>query len=313
MTKVYKLSYGVHLKLDLSACNISQLQDVINVVIEKGLVVLKNQRITVERFNEINEIWGIHQPANIWANHKKFPNIYRVTNKEVQKGRKGLFSGQMLDWHNDGGFSPDPEEYICLWCIDPGESGGTTSFACGQHAYNILDESIKAEIEHASLFMTNENAKTYMKGGPYDSLLSYEQEGLDKYSSRTRNFSGGADNNPYNKNISYITTTNPHISKKRKKRIIRPLVKKHPYSEKKGLYFFQIYGVSEIRGILNPSRSKDIFDILVQSYVGSFGKFYEHQWEVGDLILSDQIHGLHRRRPYRGIRELYKTAFWLKT
>ena len=151
-----------------------------------------------------------------------------------------------------------------------------------------------------------------MKKGPYDPLLSYEQKDLDKHSSRTRYYAGGADNNPYDKNISYIKTTNPNNArKKRKKTVRRPLVAKHPYSEKKGLYFFQIYGVAEISG-LKTLPSKDVFDILVQSYVGPSGRFYIHKWDAGDLILSDQVHSLHKREAYSGTRELYKTAFWKK-
>ena len=161
--KVYPLSYAVKVKTDLSKSSYSQLKTLVEICKTKNLVVLKKQKLSVERFDEINDIWGIHQPANIWATHQQFPKIYRVTNKEIQKGKKGLFHGQKLDWHNDGGFSPDPEECICFWCIYPGIRGGTTSFACGVHAYNNLEESIKEEIEHAKIFITNEISKTYMK------------------------------------------------------------------------------------------------------------------------------------------------------
>ena len=117
--------------------------------------------------------------------------------------------------------------------------------------------------------------------------------------SRTRFFAGGANGNPYDEKISYITTTRLDLpnGKKRRKDITRPLVVKHPYSDQKGLYF-PFYYVAKITGLKEPSRSKQIFNILINSYIGSSGKFYKHEWETGDIILSDQIHSLHRRGSY---------------
>ena len=310
--KVEPLSYGVRIKdISLANCSTSQLKDIIELCIKKNLIVLNNQKISAGRFNEINEIWGHHQPTGMWANHQDFPKIIRVTNKEVQKGRLGLFHGQELDWHCNGVFVSDPEECVSLWCIEPG-SRGETYFACGVHAYNNLDKTIKEEIESAKVFLTNDIGKTYKKSTPYGTLLPHEQKDLDKMSTRTRHFAGGAEGNPYDKNISYVERSNDsHWSKKRKKDIEKPLVVKHPYSDLKGLYF-PIYTVADIVGLKTPSRSKEIFNILCNNYVGSTGKVYRHTWHHGDLILSDQIHSLHRRDPYSGVRELYRTAFWYR-
>lgn len=310
--KINPLNYGVNIEnINLSSCPVSQLRNIIEVCVKERLVVLKGQKISIERFDEINDVFGIHQPAYIWANHRKFPKIFRVTNKEVSKGKKGLFHGQKLDWHCDGAFCLDYEECICLWCIEPSMTGGETWFACGVHAYNNLNDSIREELKEAKIFLTNEVSKTYTKESLYGTLLPHEHADFDKAHSRNRFFAGGAKGNPYDKNISYIKTSRKDLpyGKKRRRDIIKPLVINHPCSNEKGLYF-PFNAVAEIINVTNPICSKKIFKILVKNYVGAAGKIYKHKWEHGDLIISDQVHSLHRREPYSGTRELYRTAFW---
>lgn len=312
--KITNLNYGVCISnFNLANCSDNQLGHLIEICIENRLVIIKNQLMSLARFNEINEIMGIHQPTNIWASHPDYPKILRVTNKEVSTGVKGLFHNkQGLGWHSDGVFSPDPEDVTLLWCINPGINGAT-HFACGVHAYNSLDDSIKDEIEGCSIFLTNEMSKTYMKESIYGTLLPHEQMDLDKMSTRTRHFSGGAEGNPYNKNLSYIKTTRNDLpqSKKRRKDIKKPLIAKHPLSGIVGLYF-PFCSVEKIAPLKNPSRMKEILSVLIENYVGSSGKIYTHHWQEGDLILSDQIHSLHRRDPHNEIRELYRTVFYYR-
>ena len=35
---------------------------------------------------------------------------------------------------------------------------------------------------------------------------------------------------------------------------------------------------------------------------------YYHEWENNDIVLSDQLHSLHKREPYQGMRELWRTG-----
>ena len=310
--KVNKLSYGVCVSdINLANCSNSQLNSIIEICIEERLVLLKNQKMSIKRFNEINEIIGTHQPTNIWAAHPDFPKILRVTNKEVSMGTKGLFHNkQGLGWHSDGVFSPDPENVTLLWCVTPGINGAT-HFACGVHAYNTLDDSIKEEIESSSIFLTNEMSKTYIKKSVYGTLLPHEQKDLDKMSTRNRYFAGGQKGNPYDRNIFYIQTNRKDLpqGKKKRKDIQKPLVVKHPLSGVTGLYF-PFCSIEKIAPLKNSDKMEEIINILIENYVGKSGKFYNHHWQTGDLILSDQIHSLHRRKPNEGVRELYRTVFW---
>ena len=310
--KLRKLNFGVLVsKINLKNCPPSSLKDLIEICLKERLVILKKNDVSTERFNEINEIFGTHQPANIWANHKDFPKIFRVTNKKVSENKKGFLHRQEeLGWHCNGVFSPDPEQCVSLYCIEPGING-QTEFADGIHAYKTLDNSIKLEIENSTIFLTNEISKTYLKESIYGTLLPHEQKDLDKMSTRNRFHAGGARDNIYDKTKKYIFTNRKDLykGKKRRKDIEKSLVVKHPITGDKGLYF-PFCSVSYIKGVESPQRSLKLFNLLKENYVGKKGKIYRHFWESGDLILSDQIHSLHRRLPYKGLRELYRTAFW---
>ena len=313
--KINHLNYGVKIsKLDLQSCSISDLKNLIETCIKERLVVLKNQNLSIERFNEINEVFGIHQPANIWASHADFSKIIRVTNKYVLEGKKGMFSDSdiVLDWHVNGIFSPDPEDCICLWCITPGING-LTEFACGVHAYNQLDDSIKEEIQSIRILITNEIKKTYLKKSVLKLNLPHEQRDFDKMSKRTRFFTGGSEDNPYDDQKTYINTERKDLPNglKRKKDIEKDLVTKHSLNNITGLYF-PFLNISKFIGG-GVKIAPTIFDTLLNSYVGNKGKTYKHHWEKGDIILSDQTHSLHRRLPFKGVRELYRTAFWYQS
>ena len=308
--RIKKLNFGVDISdINLSNCSNFQLKDIINLCAEERLVVLKKQQISIERFDEINDIFGIHQPADIWASHTDFPKIIRVTNKEISKGKKGFLHQKVLDWHSNS-LAPDPEECVALWCIETGISGGSTEFACGVHAYNRLDDSINEEIKNAIVVLTNKiGSKTYLKVTNYGNFVSDEWSELEKTRSRSRHFSGEEKSNPYYENKVHREGKSYFIQKNGEVEKGTSLIVKHPVTGVKGL-FFPVYNISEIKELKTPFKAKEIFHILMNSYVGKKGKIYRHYWQKGDLILSDQIHSLHRRLSFEGIRELYRTSFW---
>ena len=309
--KIEPLNYGVSItKLDLSKCLVSQLKNIVDLCVEERLVVLKGQKLSIERFDEINEIWGIHQPPNMWASHKQYPRILRVTNRKVKGNKKGLFHQiKHFRWHCNGTFAPDPEECISLLCVEAAKSGGLTYFADGVYAYEMLTKKEKEELESVSIFLTNNLSKTFLNPSPYG-FLSHEQKDLDKMSSRSRHYAGGEKGNPHDKKVSYFRTNRTDLPLARKKTIEKKLIVKHPLSGKKGLYF-PFFHIFKMQNSFNPSLClKQYFHKLIECYVGSKGKIYSHQWVPGDIILSDQVHSLHRRDPFEGFRELYRTAFW---
>ena len=279
-------NFGVHIEIDLKQCSVSELIEIINFCKKERLVILKNQIISVERFAEINAIWGKHVPKKIWSSHPDFPQIIRITNKEVTPGVKGfLHTNQAVDWHSDwGGFSLIAPDVTVLWCIEPGE-GGATHFSCGIQAYKNLDDTIKTEITKAQVFMTLDSQKTLLRTAFYENYMPqfFNETGKLK---------------------NYMVKREKEGKKKSK-----PLIIQHEFLNKFGLYF-PYCSIKKIEGLKNPEKEKEIFNKMIVAYVGKKGRFYKHNWKPGDMVLMDQSYTLHKRDPYKGIREVYRTSFY---
>ena len=285
--RVNKLSLGVHVDVNLGKCPISELEDIVNLCKINRLVILKNQHISVERFAEINDVWGRHIPKKIWSSHPDFPQIIKITDKEVAPGVKGfLHTKQFVDWHSDwGAFSLiSTPDVTVLWCIESGV-GGATHFSCGVQAYTNLSQCTREEIADAQVFMTLDSHKTLHKKAFYENYMPqfFDETGkLSLYMSRREKVGKGQG---------------------------RPLVVKHKFSQKLGLYF-PYCSIRKIIGLKTPEKEETIFNELITAYVGKKGLFYKHNWQPGDMLLMDQSHTLHKRDPYEGVREIYRTSFY---
>lgn len=295
--KITALSYGVEIDVDLAQVTEAEALQISLLASKEGVVLLKDQQISEERFNELNHIWGQHYHANIWCNHKKFPIIYRVTNKEVTEGAPGLFSYGELEWHANGLFTRDPEDCVALWCIDPGIDS-VTSFACGKHAYEVLKPEIKEWIEDVSVLLSSDHEETFEQKETYKTKLLSQCKELFSNRQRTRD------------SLDNVTEPSIVTGERLVNRMEKKLVVRHPITGERGLYF-PIFSIMAFRGLdQNKISEIDLFDELKECYVGERGKVYHHHWNKRDLILSDQILSLHKRNEPKGVRELYRTAFW---
>lgn len=246
------------------------------------ILVFKKQNLNEKKLVELCRQHGRFQITNIWCNHQDYPEIFRVTNKIIDKEnqKKGLFSGHNLDWHCNGHFSKDPEEVVALYCVEPGIDS-CTSYTDGRAAFNALSDADKIRALNSTITMCNVPKKTILNQKVYD-VNDYEQSELNKIWSRTRD---GIEEN--NKEIKF-------------KKV--PLVRKHPISQEYGLYF-PFLNVTKI----SNDEDNSFFNFLVDHYL----KFrYDHYWETGDLVIADQTMGLHKRNEIKGQRELYRLAFW---
>ena len=282
-----RLSFGIHVDSDLRKCSIPELKDIVDLCKTSRLVVLKNQHLSVERFAEINAVWGRHIPKKIWSSHPDFPQIIKITDKEVYPGVKGfLHTQQSVDWHSDwGAFSLiSAPDVTVLWCIESG-IGGATHFSCGVQAYTNLNQCTREEIADAQLFMTLDSRKTLLKKAFYE---NYMPQFFDK-----------------------TGKLKPYMSDREKagKGQGKSLVIRHKFSKEIGLYF-PYCSVKKITGLKKPEKERVIFNELITAYVGKKGLFYKHNWQPGDMVLMDQSHTLHKRDSYEGIREVYRTSFY---
>ena len=96
------------------------------------------------------------------------------------------------------------------------------------------------------------------------------------------------------------------------------LVPKHPIGME-GVYFphLNVESITDLNG-KTVSNHKEIYETIKKDCVLSQRYVYQHEWEEGDIVLADQLTGVHKRNNIWKIdptvkRELLKSACWYKT
>ena len=271
------------------------MNGVIKEVAEKGIVVLKNQRMTDEEFYQLNLSWGKFQIYTNHASHKKYPIILRVTNQTLNNGKQGLFSRGYLDWHCNSIFCVDPEEVVCLYGKKVIKEAPTTWALC-YRMYEDLPEKLKTELDDVWITMSNVNnikngGRIYTGGGD---LTMDDIVKLDEWNFRSRD---GLRKGLENKNINAKQLKSGRWLIKVKKKLVRT----RPVTKKKTLYF-PFSHMPEFK------HKQELVDRLLQDKY-----LYVHEWERGDIVLSDQLMTIHKRDATLDNtekRELYRTTFY---
>jgi alpha-ketoglutarate-dependent taurine dioxygenase len=300
--------------IDLKTATESELLALTNIVANEGIVIIKDQKMNIDKFNEINLAWGqMHKSGNP-ACHPDYPYIFRVTNATLEKGQKGMFSQGFLDWHANSVVCADPEEVVCLYGEQP--LGGTpTTYSNVTKMYEDLPDNIKTALidswatfsnthkQYASFAGNAANNKDYgvYKGEDIDLTgAAY----MDLYNFRTRT---GRRNGP--KEYSDYMEVEKYPNGRRRISIRKRLLRKHPITEKPTLFF-------PFPMMTDPTISKDLIEDLTERCTTDERYLYESDWSEGDICVMDQTSTIHKRNAvletHNGIRMLYRTSFYYK-
>lgn len=285
-----------------------------DLVRQYGILVWKKQDITSKEYVDFQKTIGYHQPAEMWCNDPDHPEIFRVTNKKINKlGDEGLFSHGELDWHCNLGFTPDSEEMISLRCITT-PKGSITSWTNSMPYWNSLDEKTKNNYKNYYIHLTNEIEKTYEKKLLHYMLPVAEQSDFDKQR-KSRSIQ-----NAVNYDQDYNMYPEPRFTKDNYLR----LHPKHPLGMK-GIYFphLNMADIGDEKGIPLENHN-EVYQQIREAYIDAQDFQYHHEWEEGDIIFADQFTGVHKRNNVweergidsdseEGLRYLERTAFWYKT
>ena len=282
--------------------------DIIDLIRKYGIVFWKKINLPVNVYYEWQLKLGYHQPADIWCSHEEYPIFFRVTNQYIQKNQKGLFEDQELDWHCNILFTPDSEELLGLYA-KTAPKGSKTFFANSLPYWKNLSQKKQKELDCLWLKITSKIEDTYEKKLAHEKLSEYQLQDFDKKrNSRDVRKSVNFEKKYFN------LYPNPRFLKKN----LLKLVPKHPLGMK-GIYFphLNISSVTDKQGA-PLSNHCEIYESIKQEYIFSERYIYKHEWEHGDIVLSDQLTGVHKRNNIwtadRNIkRELLRSACWYKT
>ena len=285
---------------------------IIDLIRKYGVVVWKRTRGALKEYYHWQLQLGYHQYGHIWCNHETYPIFDRVTNKMVDEKNTGLFGAGSINWHTDQVFTPDAEELLSLFGVTTPQ-GAMTQFANSIPYWKGKEQKIKDKWQKLRIAVTYKTIETYeKKGSPHYKLPLNQQDDFDKRR-RSRDV---------RKSLNFPEKFYKLYPPPRcEKESLRRLVPNHPL-EIKGIYFphFNISCIADSKGVELPT-SREIYEKIKEEYIESGRYVYNHKWEEGDIILSDQQVTVHRQKdawerlpPEKiGFRELYKSNCWYKT
>ena len=192
-----------------------------------------------------------------------------VSNVEINGEKIGQFGNEELDWHTDLNYKERPHAWSLLHAIELPKRGGDTYFLNTRLAYENLPYKLKRRIDgmvarhdvwNLSIQKGNENHGHLMEG--IDPPDNYQEK-------------------------EWWKTHNG---------IEHPLVRTHPITQKKALYFGRRLNLY-IPGI-PYQESEDLINSLFEHCMNNPNFLWVQKWYIGDLIIWDNRSGMHKRSPF---------------
>lgn len=252
--------------------------ELIEQALEKyGVLIFRDQQITPQQQVAFSAAFATLDPTELEdARLDGVEEIFVVGNQG-----KGLVSfspideHQELEWHSDHIHRELAARASLLYALEVPDQGGDTLFACMYCAFDGLDDSQKKR--YCEIETVNSSA------------------GLERYlAEQALEGSGGS------------------MVGREFKSIVRPLVRKHPLSGRRALYF----GNQVTIGLVGESEeyARSFIKDLTQNACQPAYQ-YRHRWRVGDVVLWDNRRVLHAGTPYdtEHARRLMHRTTWRET
>ena len=284
------------------------VEEIISLIRKYGIVIWRRTDLSLQDYNTWQLKLGYHQHADIWCSHKDYPIFFRVTNKRLREGQKGLFEDKELDWHCNILFTPDSEELLGLYAKTI-PKGSKTFFANSLPYYKNLSDSLREELGSLWIEVTGKIEDTYEKTLAHHQLEKYQSDDFDKKRA----------DRDLRKSVNFEKR---HFNLYKKPRCLKhsflKMIPNHPLGAK-GVYFPHLNIASVTNSTGQPvSNHREIYETVKKDYILSGRYVYHHEWKPGDIVLADQLTGVHKRnniwkQSKDAERELLRSACWYKT
>ncbi len=210
----------------------------------------------------------------VGGEHEKIagnPEIFVVgnTGKEPVIFAPTIAGGE-LEWHTDHIHLPDPARASLLLAREVPKSGGDTLFACMYSAYDALDADTRMLCDRLEVLNSVSGLNVYLEGQGYSEQAKPAPQ------------------------------ADPPT--------VWPLVRAHPRSGRKALYFGNQVSIGIVGWPEDKARAF-IADLTEQACRPALR--YRHHWKAGDAVLWDNRRVLHAGTPYdlaNERREMHRTT-----
>lgn len=251
----------------VTGCELSQVPsasqiDAIETALEKyGVLIFRDQDISPVQQIEFSAAFAtLEQTARVSARLQGYPEIFVVGNVDGQVVSFAPADGSdELEWHSDHMHLQVPARASMLYCLETPPVGGQTLFACMYSAYDALSESERAQADELIALHSVSGLQTFL---------------------RAKGARGAADGK-YSSPEALV--------------VHWPLVRHHPLSGRKALYFGSKVTIG-IEGWSQQQAHDYLTQLEARATAGAFR--YAHGWRPGDAVLWDNRRVLHAGTPY---------------
>ena len=273
---------------DIKAATLKEIKDIATLLYSNTMVVFLNQELSVD--DEINfcHKFGETQSFDHPALHKECVDMNHLNMQRVTGDLEnpGVFPNpEELEWHLNRASTIDKKNIVWLYGVK-GTVGSRTSWINTVLAYQDLHPVVRKDISTAKIRMVT----------PGDSLIDQ------------------INGNRYNKDNSFedllYSGDGTVISDQ-----LMPLVHTNVLGVN-GLYWPSrfVYSIEEDPDSGKPpwteARSKEMIELL-HNHVFQEKYMYHHDWDDGDVVMSEQFLGIHKRWAFPAIhkRLLHRMEF----
>lgn len=248
----------------------SSLEDLKNALYENELLLIRGLDLDEKNLIQIAKSFGNPKPFPIKKyQHPEYPEVL-ITSNEKKDGVPLGVARVGTFWHSDSSYLPNPAPVTILHGRTIPNVGGRTFFISMTHAYERLSKRMKDFVS------THDATHTIRKRYK----VSEEDVGRS------------------------IAELHEDL-KKRHPDSVHPLVKKHPYTGKKALYFSEGYTL-KING-LEPTEDQKYLNELDQ-HCTQEEHVYCHVWKKNDVLIWDNRSLNHAATPSPEPRTLYRVS-----
>lgn len=233
----------------------------------RGYKILHDQSFTEQSYIDYMKGFGELERHELFMNSKEVPELFYVTDRRTESGDKiGMFGGGELGWHSNGNSRHKIDKILISLYCVDGDPNTTLS---------VCNTSL-----------------------PFYDLSEEDQEYFKSINIRIK----FKNNTMYN-----LDDDDPELEfMSKNKGSIRPLVSKHPHTDRYYFYFpyhFIMKAWENKKLIDHNELIERLKPIIFQSKYQ-----FHHVFAKGDLLLMDQLTTLHRRTPVMGDRMLWRAA-----
>ena len=226
-------------------------------------LIIKKQNLTKKSYYKFGSEWG--ELIKHVLDYLRMPDYPEMMaiGNTEKKDEDDAIRNGAAVWHTDGSYIEDPTTITMLYAIRVPKNGGETLVVDMVKAYEHLEPKLKAEIDQLS-------AKHYYGRAQFD---------RDEHK-------------PVPIRTEEQANTNQVCQK--------PLVLEHPLAKHKALYAIA-HSPFEIIGKNQAETHQLLAQLKVHSTQPQF--IYSHRYEVGDILLFDNLSTMHRAKHHTDAAE----------